>query len=791
MKIRQKLIPHCINNGEFSARYLYNSVLAAVLAALLLTLHIIPALAAQAQRLPQKRPAARGLAASSSEAAALPKPGMASASDITAPPPELPKEPEETNEPDTPLPGEAPVFRATLESTFEGYVVRGHFTEFPPDISRIQPLCSLDGETWRECGVEWDLRRLGDKDPGSLALLENQICLYSSFEPLKSYLAGTVDRFSLKLRLTLKNGAAYESTEAVIERGGVRPLPDGITLSARFAPSVRVLQRRPFRYYGQYQLTVSADAAPEEAAVHLPDTLPVEILLLKDENSASVAEGIVDCPIAWKPLSFPRLAAGESVTIPDAAEAIIVPAGAILDTPLGVFRLDEPLAVGDEFLTDEVRLILNAAPKDGNPAGALSDEAYGLEMAFYLKPTGATAIRAYIWTESDPQWTELPGLSLTEAAEAPHSGANSSYAVILRNDQEPYRSYLEAKAAGETPEPFLVGLKIEGGVFDGRQLVLAWPDAYDIPAKLPQIGGSGGNEGNAGSGNTGDSTEGGQRPDLPHAPEENGEQEETPGTPLTPGGEEAGDKEETPPGTSQIPGGKEDEAQPDAPQEDKKEETKPGAPQAPGPGIAGDNDDRPTDAPPVTLSHSSGHRQSGGKRQTAGPAGPEETDSGQRPYLPPEPEETADRTEETTDMPQETPDTPQETPDTPAGGNARENRGRQDNGRVPAAPDSPETQAAYRAHGAAEAADPPDASEAAAQPAQAAAGVMEKEHPPAAQPEGGGPLTGPDSRPSQANGAAAAGLCIAAAAAWTAARHSSGRFAGVIRNALRRLILRK
>lgn len=741
--------------------------LAAALAVLLITLHIIPAAAAQAERLPVRRITARGRAASPGEAAAAPEPGRASASDTTAPSPEKPENPEETAEPDTPVSGEAPMFSASLQSTFQGYVVKGCFTEFPPDISRVRPIYSLDGETWRECGTEWDLQRLDEENPSELKKLQNQICLYSNLEPLKSYLEGTLDRFSLKLRLTLKNGLTYESAEAVIERGGLRPIPDGITLSARFAPSVRILQRRPFRYYGQYQLTVCADAAPEDVSAHLPDTLPVEILLLEGENGASVADTIVDCPVTWKPLSFPRLAAGESVTIADAAEAIIVPGGTLLNTPLGIFRLDEPLAADDEFMTDEVRLIVNAAPKDGNPAGVLSAENYGLEMAFYLKPTGAAAIRAYIWSGSDSEWTELPGLSLLEDIMKPHSGANSSYTVVLRSDQEPYRSYLAAKAAGETPEPFFVGLKIEGGVFDGRQLILAWPDTYEIPAILPEVGGAGGNEGNAGAGNPGDSTEGRQRPDLPPAPGNKGEEEETPGTPQAPGDNEPGDPEETPPKTPQIPDGKEEGGQPDTQPENKGEITQPEdkgeVTQPDTPHVPGDKEETPVSAPPA-IESASARRQNGRDRQTAGHAAIS-LPAGQGPDAPP--------------LPEETPGTP-----APAGESAHENRKNRDNEHISPAFEAAETP------DTAETSKEPEAFSPFRPPSLSAADEREAEHLSAAIPGGSGALTEPGSRPVQADGAAAAAvlICIVTAAAWAAARRSSGGSASLIRNAFRRFL---
>lgn len=144
----------------------------------------------------------------------------------------------------------------------------------------------------------------------------------------------------------------------------------------------------------------------------------------------------------------------------------------------------------------------------------MAEENHGLEIAFRLKPTGASAIRAYTFTEGASGWEELTGFPLQDILNAQPLTAGSGYALVLGREQEPYRSYREAKEAGEEPVPFFVGLKIEGGVYDGRQLVLAWPDTYDLPPRLPEVGGSGGNEGNAGADNKGDSTEGGQRPGL-------------------------------------------------------------------------------------------------------------------------------------------------------------------------------------------------------------------------------------------------------------------------------------
>lgn len=413
-----------------------------------------------------------------------------------------------------PPPNEAPMFSARIQLLSGGYVVKGTFTEFRDDISRIRLLYSLDGETYQECGKEWNLWFLGTEDPDELAALQTQICLYASSEPLKSYLSGTIDRFYLKLDITLQDGCTYEFTAAAIDRGTPQPVPEDITLSAQFSFSVSVIDRNPTYCYGRYQLTVNPSASPEDIAALLPDTLPVTVNLRR--GRAPVADCTVECPVIWKPLSLPRMAAGESVVIPDAAEDIIIPEGTLLRTPIGTFLLEKPLALMQDIVTsDEVRLVLNVTPADGNPTGVLSPENDGLEVAFDLKPTGATAIHAYTFSEQNPKWVKLPDLALAETVNAHPSAANSGYTLVIRNDQEPYRSYLAAETTGDTPVPFLIGLKIEGGVYHGQQLVLPWPDTYTLPPHLPDVGGNGGNENNAGSDNKEDSTEDGQRPNLP------------------------------------------------------------------------------------------------------------------------------------------------------------------------------------------------------------------------------------------------------------------------------------
>lgn len=417
--------------------------------------------------------------------------------------------------PDAEAAGELPDFHACIEYTHQGYIVKGTFTEFPTGISHIEPLYSLDGKTWKSCGNDWNLQWLGDKE--ALTKLQNQTCLYSNNEPLKSYLQGKSDRFFLKLRLTMEYGLSGETRTVTIDRGAPQSLPEDLNAVAKFAPSLFVCQRRPFTCYGKYQITVKEDSTPNEINALLPDTLPIEVQLQKGIDH--VTEGIVNCPVKWKPLTLPRLTAGESVTIADAAEEIVIPAGTMLHTPLGIFRLDKSIRINQYGLTDEVRLVLNVVAEDDSPSGVLTAENTGLELAFKWKASGAAAIHAYTYSEGDTKWTELAGCPLLESVNAQPSTANSGYTPILSNGQEPYRSYLAAKNAGNTPTPFLIALKIEGGVYDGKELILAWPDTYELPPDLPEIGGSGGNECNAGSGRTDVSTEEGQRPSLPIAPE--------------------------------------------------------------------------------------------------------------------------------------------------------------------------------------------------------------------------------------------------------------------------------
>ena len=470
-------------------------------------------------------------------------------------------------ETDFPVPDEAPAFQAHIEFRM-GYTVIGTFTDFTPDITLIQTLYSLDGENWQTGTENWNLSALDAVDESRLHGLQNQPCLLCIHEPLKSYIAGEIDRFYLKLRITKQNGLSYETQAATIERGGLQSIPEETQCRAWFSSSVAVRKPDPdapygYRRCGRYQLTVFEDATAEEIAALLPDTLPVEVQL--DGGADFMAIGIVDCPVTWKPVSLSWLSAGESITISDAAEEILLPGGTSVSTPLGIFSLEEPLSLNNPPSTDEVELILNVSLEERNPTGVLKEDTDGLKIALHQKPTGATSIQAYVLTEGESNWTSLFGLSLLKELNTQPSTENSGYALLLRNDQEPYQSYLAAQKAGTTPTPFFVGLKIEGGIYDGKQLILSWPDTYEQLPELPKFGGAEGNEGNAGAANKDDSTESGQRPNLPQAPDS--KQEEPPSNPA-PAPDDSEQQQSAPP---QIP--KTDSGTPQEPSTSSTEET--------------------------------------------------------------------------------------------------------------------------------------------------------------------------------------------------------------------------
>ena len=124
---------------------------------------------------------------------------------------------EELSEVELRIVDEVPMFEACLEYTPQGWIVKGIYKDFSPDTILVQPMCSTDGESYRECGQEWNLQWLGSENERERRALQNQRCLYDSEEPLKSYLAKERNCFYIKLRIVREGGIIYETQVAIIE----------------------------------------------------------------------------------------------------------------------------------------------------------------------------------------------------------------------------------------------------------------------------------------------------------------------------------------------------------------------------------------------------------------------------------------------------------------------------------------------------------------------------------------------------------------------------------------------
>ena len=426
-----------------------------------------------------------------------------------------------------PPPEFPPPFTAELRYVYGGYQVEGHFEQFPPDVVNIRSQYSLDGMRYHTVDAEfpndWDLSNLGTSDEHLRFYLENQVCVTYDDEPLKSYVAGKLDRFYIRLEITTETDV-YQTQAAVFDRTAAQPFPEAVILRAAFPYTMRPLDEigNPLNVaYGQYQVTVRENASPEDVAALLPDTLPIEVQLYQTDTGELLTSGIARCQADWKPLAPLELAAGQALTIPNAAGVLTVPAGAEIATPLGSYHLEEPLTfTGPD--AGEVQLVLNAVGLEEAPDISLQQNNYqnaqndigALSLAFRQKPSGATAIRAYSFVEGDEEWTELCNLLALRDVDHNQAAALYGYVTILRPGDALFDAYLNEELPG-----FCIGLAIEGGVFDGERVILPWPGEYDPPTSIPEPGGSEGNENDAGSnGGSGDSTEGGQRPSLSRKP---------------------------------------------------------------------------------------------------------------------------------------------------------------------------------------------------------------------------------------------------------------------------------
>ena len=426
-----------------------------------------------------------------------------------------------------PLPENPPPFSAEILYSYGGYQVDGHFTDFPPDVVKIRPMYSLDGENYQEVNAlypnDWWLDKLGTEDERELDNLQNQMCVNYSEEPLASYVKKDLERFYVRLEITTESGV-YNTEAAVIERGLARPLPDDMYAGLTVPFTMRPLDEygNPEKVtYGQYQVTVSTDATTKQIYGLLPDELPVEVQLFDKTTGDMVTSGIILCEAEWKKFPSFNLAAGETVVLPDAVNALTVPYGAELTTPIGVYSLPRTLTFADSVGDTDgtVRLMLNAVAPNEKPEISLQindwenalDDIDFLSLAFHLKPSGATSVKAYSIVEGDEEWTEIGELVSRRGVDYNQAAPIYGYISLLSPEDYPFADYLNGEIPG-----FMIAVSVKGGTFDGQKVMLPWPGDYKIIPGIKEPGGSEGNENNAGSGGGNGGSSGGQRPSVSH-----------------------------------------------------------------------------------------------------------------------------------------------------------------------------------------------------------------------------------------------------------------------------------
>lgn len=420
---------------------------------------------------------------------------------------------------------EQPSFEVSVTLDPDGYKAWGTLGTIHPDTARIRPVYSLDGDVYQavseDTGMDWLLDGLDAADDETLTRLRTQPCLMGNDEPLKSYIAEELDRFFLRLEITLQNGVTYDSAPALVERETSQPPSDNIVIHPVFPRTMRVWDPATSSAYGKYQITARETAEAGDIAALLPSTVPVELQLMDVEGSIITTE-IVRADVSWKELPKLTLAAGETFVVADAAEDIIIPAGTEIRTPVGSYILPENIGFDDSFASDEIRLSIYALGSEEKPEISLRGTEFGepvadelpLSLAFTRKPSGATSIKVYSFAQGDEDWTELCELLELRDVDANQSAQLYGYMNVLQPTESPYREYLQGELSG-----FMLGLIIEGGTYNGEKVILSWLEEYDPPDRIPELSGSGGNQNNAGSGDgSGDGSDDGQRPDLPNKP---------------------------------------------------------------------------------------------------------------------------------------------------------------------------------------------------------------------------------------------------------------------------------
>lgn len=447
------------------------------------------------------------------------------------------------------LPAAPPPFTADLKLGWFGYTIIGHFTDFLPNVARVSGAYSWDGITYQYSNPDWpshwDLSKLGKEDPSDRSRLENQETGLSGEEPLVSFLERKEDSFYYRLEITTEDNEVYYSEPAYISRKGTQLLPENLTPRISLGFDLAVLEARNDNgnseddedYYaelvsytfGEIQLTVRDDATPEEIMQLLPDTVPVRIRLWDKTTKKKYAFGDLSCQVNWKELPSISLKQGKSVVIQDVAEPLVIPAGTEVVTALGTYKLVKPLNFKSRYDSDEIRLVLNPVTALEEPEIGLRAYNYELidefgndsnqtriedpmSLAFWNKPNGAHSIQAYAYADGK-QW-DLG--DLLDRRDVNHNLSHALYGYInlLQPDESPYQEYLYGDIQNFTVEIF-----IKGGVYDGRQVTLTWPQVYELPEEIPDPRGFDGEENNAGSDyeelEDEEDSNGGQRPGLP------------------------------------------------------------------------------------------------------------------------------------------------------------------------------------------------------------------------------------------------------------------------------------
>ena len=428
-----------------------------------------------------------------------------------------------------PPPESPPTFSTEVQHSNQGTSLVGRFEAFTTDIQKIEPIYSLDGKGFHaDPGKAWELSLWNDENKSRG--LFRQTCFTSSDEPFRSYLNGSLEQFYVKLRITTWSGGSYESEAALVRRGAPQPVPDGVRLGAMYAGGMRVPRQRCNKAY----VTAREGMPWAEVEPLLPTSLPVDIQLLT-KNLEIIDRGLAQGAATWRPQEDLTLTASDkSVVFEDALASLDIPQGYEVPMATGRYQLLERPTF-DPLCGEAVQLWVNLLKQDARASLGLNADLGGtagidLHMAFDQKPSGAKAIRYFYYYEGLEDWVEA-GEVLEQAPVDVQPGNEASvYYKLFSTEDGPYGAYLAGKLDG-----FLVGVEIEGGVFDGELHQLAWPGEYETPARVPEFGGSGGNRGDAGSGDGGGNGDG-QRPGLP-----GGDGGTTEGTPPTGPGASGGE----------------------------------------------------------------------------------------------------------------------------------------------------------------------------------------------------------------------------------------------------------